>query len=309
MGRQPRSARCRHPIYRKLGVSICAVVPTYNRRDQVLRCIDALASQVHPLDEILVVDNGSSDGTSGVLASDERVTLVRTEINDGSAGGFGRGISWAYDHGHEWIWLIDNDSYADPSALSELLSARARFGRAGAPTLLASKVTWTDGSILPLNAPMFRRRELETFYRAAEASTLSIRMAPYAGVLLHRSLVELHGVPIAEYFLWNDDVEYTGRVLRDGFGVLVPTSVLVHEVPRKSTTTADAGSRYYFEIRNKLWMVRGSNAYDAMEKARFVLTLAVDTVRFLRRNRPVFAISVVGPGLWRGLLSPAPRPR
>ncbi|MDP9442642.1 MAG: glycosyltransferase [Actinomycetota bacterium] len=289
---------------------VCAVIPTFDRRDLLLETLEGLAKQSRPCDAIVVVDNASTDGSAeAVCTRYPDVEVLRFEHNSGSAGGFGAGISWALDHGFTWVWLIDNDSIPEPDALAELVRAFDRFDDGEKPVLLASKVVWTDRSILPLNVPIFKRKELDTFYLAAARSTLSVRAAPYAGVLVSADAVRQSGLPIPEYFLWNDDIEWTGRLLRDAFGVLVPASVLCHKTPSNPTTTADAGPRFYFEIRNKLWMCRASDAYRPMEKVRFLLTLVVDTTRHLRVTQPHHrALTTMVAGIWAGMSRRPPRP-
>lgn len=291
-------------------VRVCAVIPTFNRRTLVLETLDGLQRQTRPVDGVLLVDNASTDGVAD--AARERlpaIEVLRFEENSGSAGGFGRGARWAVEAGYEWIWLLDNDSEPEPEALAALLDAHARFPSDRAPGLLASKVVWTDGSILPLNVPIFKRKDTSLLYWAAEHGTLSLRAAAYAGILLHREVIARHGLPLESYFLWNDDIEWTGRILRNELGVLVPTSVICHKTPGNPTTTAAAGPRFFYEVRNKLWMVRGSEAYRPMEKARFMVTLVVDTARYLRRTRPLGrALWTVARGLVFGLTTLPDRP-
>jgi len=289
---------------------VCVVIPTYNRRDLLDETLRGVAALTGGVGAVLVIDNASTDGTAGMVAQHHPfVHVLRCEVNHGSAGGFGEGLRWAVQHGYEWVWLLDDDSIPEPTALDELLRTLARFPPGHQPVVLATKVIWTDGSILPLNAPLFKRKHLPSFYFAAENGALSIRAAPYAGVLVHRSAVEDYGIPIPEYFLWNDDLEWTGRILRSKFGVLVPTSVICHKTPGNPSTTANSGERFYFEIRNKLWMCRRSEAYARSERARFLATLAVDTIRFLRVTRPRrLAARTVIVGLWAGAVRPAPAP-
>ncbi len=288
---------------------VCAVIPTFNRLTLLVETIEGLLGQTRPADCVLLVDNGSTDDVAHAARSClPGIEVLRFDDNSGSAGGFGRGIRWAFDAGYDWIWLLDNDSEPEPHALAELLHASARFPTDRAPALLASKVVWTDGSILPLNVPIVKRKDAAFLYWAAEHATLSLRAAPYAGLLVHRDAIERHGVPLESYFFWNDDIEWTGRILRDELGVLVPSSIVCHKTPGNPTTKADTGPRYYFEIRNKLWMVRHSQAFRPMENIRFILSLLVETGRFVYRTTPKrMAIWTVARGTARGLLT-RPKP-
>lgn len=290
--------------------TVCAVIPTYDRRDLLLETLDGLARQTQPCDAALVVDNASTDGSAEAVAHRHpSVDVLRLATNTGSAGGFSAGIDWALRRGYDWVWLIDNDSIPDPDALGELLGAHARFPPGGRPVLLASKVVWTDGSILPLNVPLFKRHEIETFYGAAAKATLSVRAAPYAGLLVSAEVIRRCGLPIAGYFLWNDDIEWTGRLLRNDFGVLVPTSVLCHKTPGNPATVAEAGPRFFYEIRNKMWMLRGSDAFGKAEKFRFGAMLMVRTFQFLRAEPSLpGALATVARGVAGGLREPARPP-
>ena len=281
---------------------VCAVIPTHNRTDLLLETLEGLARQTHAADRVLLVDNASTDGAADAARQRlPEIEVLRFEDNSGSAGGFGRGVRWAFEEGYEWIWLLDNDSEPEPTALAELLNAHARFPAGEAPVLLASKVVWMDGSILPLNVPMFKRKDPALLYRAAEHATVSLRNAPYAGVLVHRDAIAEHGLPIESYFLWNDDIEWTGRILRSGFGVLVPSSVVCHKTPGNPKTTASAGPRFFYEVRNKLWMVRCSDAYASLEKLAFFLALLRETGRYVCQRPTPASIWTVLRGAVAGL--------
>ena len=84
---------------------IIAVVVTYNRRELLKRNIHSLRQQDSPLSAIVVVNNGSTDGTAEWLAEQHDLKVVSQE-NVGGSGGFYTGIREAYDMGADWIWCI-----------------------------------------------------------------------------------------------------------------------------------------------------------------------------------------------------------
>ena len=107
--------------------SVCAVVVTHNRRDLLRRCLAALAEQQRPVDEVLVVDTASTDDTSAMVRTEHPgVQLLRLEENVGGAGGFHRGLAWAHARGHDWLWLMDDDTFTLPDTLATLLEGGAR---------------------------------------------------------------------------------------------------------------------------------------------------------------------------------------
>jgi rhamnopyranosyl-N-acetylglucosaminyl-diphospho-decaprenol beta-1,3/1,4-galactofuranosyltransferase len=284
--------------------SVCAVVVTYNRRDLLEECLAALQSQSRPVDRILVVDNASTDGTDAVLADRfPSVETLRLESNLGGAGGFTAGLERAYADGFDWIWLMDDDTIPTASALEALLEAGDRDGLRP-PTVLASKVLDVEGRVHPFNRPWPRTGAFSDLIDAAATGLLMIRYASFVSVLIRRDAVERHGLPHAEYFIWNDDLEYTARLLRDEPGYLVPGSIVHHKNEVGSGGAATASDRYYYELRNKLFMLR-SEAWgpnDKMDRLRLALNALIGARWFLSTNRyRPSALRVFARGLRDGL--------
>lgn len=103
---------------------VSVVVPTYNRRDALARCLDSLARQTHPNYEIIVVDDGSTDDTPRLLErfaathSDLSFRRLRNEPNLGANPSRNRGIREATG---SFIALVDNDCVAEPDWLEKLM--------------------------------------------------------------------------------------------------------------------------------------------------------------------------------------------
>lgn len=102
-------------------MTVSAVIPAFNRRNHVSRAIDSALAQTVPVDEIIVVDDGSTDGTAEVVESryGARVRVVR-QANTGVAGARRRGIQEACG---VWIAFLDSDDEWLPDRNSELLLA------------------------------------------------------------------------------------------------------------------------------------------------------------------------------------------
>lgn len=266
--------------------TVAAVVVTHNRKELLRQCLRAIQSQTRAPNEILVVDNASTDGTAKILAAEfPGVNHLRLPQNTGGAGGFYAGIKAVYSRGYDWLWLMDDDTIAEPGALAELFAAYRRFNAEQRPRLLASKVIWTDGTLHPMNIPTVKTSHPEKLLLSVARSTLSIRSTSFVSLLLHKSLVKHFGLPIAGYFIWNDDVEYTARILRKEFGVLVPSSVVYHKTAQKYTPIHDTGSRFYYEVRNKIWMLTRSRAWSKTEKFKIGVSFLKSCWRFLVQSR------------------------
>lgn len=272
--------------------SVAAVVVTWNRRALLEESLDALAAQTSALAVVVVVDNASDDGTAAYLGSrarqDPLLDVVRLSVNTGGAGGFAAGIGRALTHDPELVWLLDDDTVPTPRALEELLRVRRSYRgpRPGTPAVLASRVVWTDGRDHPMNTPRpkpgARRAELAA---AAAVGAVPIRSASFVSMLAETDAVARRGLPIVDYFLWNDDFEYSTRLLRGRTGLYVPASVVVHKTRTFGSTDADPGERFFYEVRNKLWLFTRSRGLAPAEKVVYAASTARRWARTVRGSQ------------------------
>lgn len=101
---------------------VTVVVPNWNRRDLVERLLDRLCNQTHPIQDIVIVDNGSHDG-SVELARSKGARVIALEENKGFAAAVNRGIREART---EWVAIVNNDVDPAPDWLSKLAKAVSR---------------------------------------------------------------------------------------------------------------------------------------------------------------------------------------
>ncbi len=280
---------------------MCAIVVTYNRKDMLRRCLEGLARQSRPVDETLVVDNASTDGTAAMVAAEfPWAQLLALEENVGGAGGFHEGLRWAYERGHDWLWLMDDDVFALPDTLETLLEGGARAS-GPPPMLLASQVLWKDDSLHPMNLAVPRWRSPAQMAQGIADGLVAMRNASFCSVALRREAIERFGLPLSHYFVWTDDVEFTSRILRDERGYLVPESRVYHWTDKPHTAITASGDRFYFHVRNSLLLLRGSSL-TPIEKLDYGRYWARTLAAYLRehRGRPA-ALRLVGRGIRDGL--------
>jgi len=277
-----------------------AVIVTFNRKALLEEAIAAVLAQTTPPSEVLVIDNASTDGTPDLVRERfPEVDLVVLPENLGGAGGFHRGLQLAHERGHEWIWIMDDDTIPTPTALAELHAGVERA--AGRPALVSSQVHWTDGSLHPMNSPYPRWRSMELMAEAAERGLVSVRGASFVSLMIPRETIDRHGLPLAHYFIWTDDTEYTARALKHDRGYLVPESVVVHKTPTAHTAIEDSSGRFYYHVRNSLLLLRGTS-YTAIERLDYGRYFVRTIQRYLARNRfSPTALKVVARGVKDGV--------
>src|SRR5436190_7401977 len=112
--------------------SVAVIVLNWNGRDDTLACLESLAGLNYDNFQVMVVDNGSTDGSVGAIRPRfPGVEIIETGRNLGFAEGNNVGIRLALDRGMDYVFLLNNDTVVDPSLLSELVAAAERCPEGG----------------------------------------------------------------------------------------------------------------------------------------------------------------------------------
>lgn len=222
------------PLVAPVHGTVAAVVVTFNRLEKLQHTIAALRASERRPDTILLVDNASTDGTGDYLASiahEPDITVHTLAHNTGGAGGFAAGLRLAWELGYDWFWIMDDDCYPTPPALGRLLEAHTGLeAHLGRPlSFSCSLVKFVDGSLCEMNEAVTNWDWPR--YLLAGFNAVKVTECTFVSVLFPRWVVTKHGLPLAEYFIWYDDKEYTKRLTKaDGPGVQVLDSHVVHDM-------------------------------------------------------------------------------
>lgn len=212
---------------------VAAVIVTFNRLDKLKKVIAAVESQSLAPSHLVIVDNASTDGTGEFLAqltSTLPLEIVSLDTNTGGAGGFSAGMRRGYDLGADFVWIMDDDGYPEAAALEKLVSGLDdAVGELGPKVPFAcSVVVFTDGNICEMNNPVPTWDWGRLLVKGQQSVMVS--QCSFVSVLVPRWVLEEHGLPYKEYFIWFDDAEYTIRISRDTPGIQVLDSVTVHDM-------------------------------------------------------------------------------
>jgi len=206
-----------------------AVVVTWNRKELLRRCLTALLNQTAAIEKIIVVNNACTDGTAEMLQADfPMVMVVHMEHNSGGAGGFHEGIRTASELKMDLIWLMDDDAWATPEALEELIKANDAIHPS--PSFVCSRVMDSDGEGVNLPGRLAVRPETKWDQYLA-SGYLPVEACTFVSVLIPNLFVERVGLPLSHYFIWLDDAEYTIRLSKIVPGWFVATSIVNHPRP------------------------------------------------------------------------------
>lgn len=253
-------------------MKITCVLVTYNRLPLLKQAISGILSQKHRIDELIIVDNGSTDGTAEYiksLTSDHKnVVSLRLSENMGGAGGFHFGIKEAYYRGADWVWTLDDDCIPTPEALERLIRSEV-FSQFGSSIgFLCSRVDWVDGSVCRMNVP--RGSDDWTSYHPISPLYSKVEICSFVSVLFRREAIKTIGFPIKEFFIWFDDVEFTRRISQHYQCFYVADSIVIHHTPHNY-----APGDYSYLNASSLWKFK----YGIRNEVAYVSSLRAGLVR------------------------------
>jgi len=295
---------------------LCTIIVTYNRKNDLLKCLKSLLHGSTLPDKIYVIDNASTDQTQSFIedhfANEIRLGIIDYRVlpeNIGGAGGFHCGLQIALQSEYDYFWLMDDDAEPDSHALSSLMEAIKSTNNSQDKCFVSlatdktkERLSWGTGISLDNKTVI-----VEYLKDVPEDRQLKAPWAPFLGFLVSRKIIERIGLPRREYFIWGDDVEYSSRVWRSGFEILyIRDSIIYHPVLEKISVrflgrdvvliNADDWKQYY-GMRNDIYTLSRQRQYSSMLK-RIVFYFLVWKVRGMRRDTLHYYIK----GLYHGII-------
>jgi rhamnopyranosyl-N-acetylglucosaminyl-diphospho-decaprenol beta-1,3/1,4-galactofuranosyltransferase len=235
--------------------TVAAVVITFQRRDMLRRTLEGLRVQERPLDEIVVIDNATTDGTAAMLDREfPDVTHLRMEENIGPAGALEVGLGYAAGRDHRWAWTHSDDILARPEALKTLLATAEQLG----DDRLGLLCCWFEpvSTHYVHNGALWKHRVVQQQRPPVGSPPYPTDVMTFKGALISLRMVPEIGVPVGDYFLMMEEYEYCLRAIRAGFrhyALPVPLLVPLEDEPPGRYPPW----RGYYQVRNHLAMVLG----------------------------------------------------
>lgn len=237
------------------------IVLNWNGKDDTLECLNSLQKLNYPNFQILVVDNGSTDGSEEVIRSAfPAVQFIQTGRNLGYAGGNNAGIRFALEQGADYVWLLNNDTTVDPTALTALVvtaQADPLIAFVGSKIYYYDKpnMIWCVGGTIDLapggrtDHPGMGQEDQGQFDTIADVGYVS-----GCSLLASRAAIEAIGLLPEEYFLYFEETDWNVAAQRKGYRTLLaPASHVWH----KYAETGEYKDRFiYYSFRNRLQIVR-----------------------------------------------------
>jgi rhamnosyltransferase len=247
--------------------SVASVTVATNAARILPRQLDALKRQTRQIDEIVVVDNASSDDTLNLLAARyPEVTVLKLPENGGVGGAFSVGLAYtATVKKHDWTWLLDDDSVPSPDGLEQLLGGLQRLGEEAENTAILAPVGVHKETQLAYSGYLWRNGLRRPSAEATKQEISFVDVVISSGTLIRKEAIERVGLPRSDFFMDFVDIELCLRMRRHGYKVAVVTSSrLDHAIgnPRRvnllgfqKAWTNHAPWREYYITRNEIFTI------------------------------------------------------
>ncbi|PQL95494.1 glycosyl transferase family 2 [Apibacter adventoris] len=247
-------------------MKIVAVVVTFNRLILLKECIKALRSQSIAPDSILIINNGSTDGTLDWLGEQKDLEVINQK-NCGGSGGFYKGLKLGYEKGFDWVWVMDDDTIVDKYALENLLQTN-KIKTDKKIGFISSKILWVDNTpnlpSLPFVDSRLEKNDIPFNYYD-DKNSLVIKAGTFLSMLINREAIEKVGLPYKEFFIWWDDIEYSHRIYENNFiGLYSMKSIAFHKTHTnniENIINADEKGlwKYKYGLRNEMFFYKKRN--------------------------------------------------
>lgn len=245
---------------------VSIIILNWNGWKDTIDCLESLEKINYPNCEIIVVDNGSTDGSLERIKNHEsriKFKIVENKENLGFSGGNNVGIKYAMESRADYVLLLNNDTLVEPDFLSELVKigeSDKKIGLVGPKIYFyppdkparawfcGGKINWlkTRGSHLKCGSP-----------EESESPKISDYLTGCC-LLIKREVIEKIGGLGEEYFLYYEDTDYCLRARKLGWQcVYAPNAVIWHKVSQSSKEFSP--SYIYYHTRNGLMLARKNN--------------------------------------------------
>ena len=244
--------------------AVAVAVLTHNRPDDLAALLTALGKQTHPVDTVVVVDNGTDRLDMAAFEADLRIQHITSEANLGGAGGFSLAILSALATNADWVWVMDDDARPEQADCLEVLLAETAARRLDA----VSPIIVAPEDDTRLSFP-FRVDGRLCYDRAAVERTpyWPDQALLFNGLLIRRETIFEVGLPDLKLFIRGDEVDYLLRMREASiaFGT-VSTTAFTHPTgwaevnpivqDRYHILIPETDFKRYYFFRNRGYLIR-----------------------------------------------------
>jgi len=264
---------------------VVIIILNWNGKNDTSECLDSLNAITYQNYEIIVVDNGSTDGSQQHFKDKyPGIFLIETGQNLGFTGGNNRGITAALQKNADYVLLLNNDTIVDRLFLEELVYAAESREDVGIlnPKIYyydQPRLLWYAGGNLSLLQGLPRHFGFQEIDSGQYDKMKEVNFITGCAFLIKRKVIENIGLLDEKFFCYSEDADWSIRAIKAGYkGLYVPSSMIWHKI---GISTKVKGIEFGMRMgtRNVMYVV-----YKHASKMHFVIFLFMFSVNWLLRN-------------------------
>lgn len=216
---------------------VCIVIPTWNRREDLLKCLSSITTLNYSNKHVIVIDNASSDGSiPAVRKGYPQVEIIELSENLGAVGASNVGFERSLTYEPDYILRLDSDAVLDSEFLDELVSASKVFPEAG---LLVGKIYYLDD---PKRIWSMGTLQSGWFYTTTEpgkgmidgpsyVEPFEVDFAWSTGFLLTNEALKVTNGFDSDFFVYYEEPDLCLRIHQSGMQIwCVPSAKMWHRI-------------------------------------------------------------------------------
>ncbi len=274
-------------------MKILAAIITHNRSKLLMRCLYNVENQSRKPNDILVVNNGSTDDTVNLLYK-KKINFI-SQDNLGSAGGWFTALEYSIKNNYDYCWLMDDDGYPKYDALKILEGSLDNNTSCISSAVVEEKKKINFVFPLPIlnkkGMPVIFSLKRKIYNLKNFKSLYKNYLYPYAhlfnGALISMNAIKKIGNVNREYFIYGDELDLFYRLRDIGF---VYTNInALHFHPSVNNTKLNELKIYYF-IKNTIIINQKFLDYPML---RSLLTVVIILFRVGKRNGLIYLLKLL----------------
>lgn len=241
------------------------IIVTYNRVECLKKALKCYDDQILKPECIIVVNNASTDTTENFLDEWEgeeanyKKVVINNLHNIGGAGGFATGISAGLEIESDFLFVADDDAYADPAMLKQLNDEYFRsFKNMEIAALCSSVVNYGHYDYVhrrSIRRGMVSVKKMLSTEDDYKRDYFEIDEFSFVGAAIKTDIARKAGIPRQDFFIYFDDTEYSHRIGQYGKIVCIPSSKMNHNVASGHDDKLVTW-RSYYSLRNSLTVLK-----------------------------------------------------
>jgi GT2 family glycosyltransferase len=234
---------------------IAVVIVTFNRCDELVKTISAIQNQGILENDIIVINNNSTDTTKNILDSNyKNIQSIHLNENIASAGGFSKGMQTAFEKGYDWVWLFNDDSRPVEGSLQSILvhlnSDKIQIGL----LKIANKDENNKAVLLYWNGV---RKPVSV---DVSNEIVKTDLITFDGCVISRKLIDKIGYCDPLYFMGTYEFDYCLKAKDAGFGIYTLPNGLIED-GKLGGKDGTPPWRQYYNTRNHLWLALNRKSF------------------------------------------------